>query len=180
MSLKTHLAGSVNIYYILTALAIGVCFHVPLQKSLAALSAYRPTNMRSQMISWRGADLLLDCYNANPSSMNAMLDDLQSITDKKLVLVIGGMREMGGSEHREHAALLRKIAKLEPYEAFFIGPEFAPFENQILKKGWFFYTDVATALSETVSYIPPKKSLIFAKGSNGNAVQKFFDIVKIS
>ncbi len=172
---KTYFSGSVNIQNILSACVIGVEFGVPVSSIQKAVCNYKPTNFRADVRTWQGHTLILDCYNANPTSMELTLSDMRLVTGPK-VLILGGMREMGEHEFAEHKKLLNLIQTTNPTRVILIGPEFSRLGKVIAKKGWNWYTDSDIARESLSTMKFPKKSLILAKGSYGNSVWKVFGL----
>lgn len=108
----THLPGSYNFENIAAALAIGKYFGVPSDLANGAVSAYNPDNNRSQIIEKGTNSILLDAYNANPSSMSASIQNFINLkTNKQKVVILGDMLELGEEAAAEHKAIGELIAK---------------------------------------------------------------------
>ncbi len=111
-SYETHLPGSYNFENIAAALAIGEYFGVPSDLANLAVSEYNPDNNRSQIIEKGTNSILLDAYNANPSSMSASIQNFINLkTDKQKVVILGDMLELGEEAPSEHRAIGELIAK---------------------------------------------------------------------
>jgi UDP-N-acetylmuramoyl-tripeptide--D-alanyl-D-alanine ligase len=111
-SYKTHLPGSYNFENIAAALAIGQYFGVPSALANQAVAEYNPDNNRSQIIEKGTNSILLDAYNANPSSMSASIQNFINLkTDKQKVVILGDMLELGEEAPAEHQAIGELIAK---------------------------------------------------------------------
>jgi UDP-N-acetylmuramoyl-tripeptide--D-alanyl-D-alanine ligase len=109
---KTHLPGSYNFENIASALAIGQYFGVPADLTCEAVSAYNPDNNRSQLIEKGTNTILLDAYNANPSSMSVSIETFIRLkTDKKKVVILGDMFELGEEAVAEHHLLGELVSK---------------------------------------------------------------------
>ena len=109
---ETHLPGSYNFENIAAALAIGKYFGVPSALADEAVSEYNPDNNRSQIIEKGSNSILLDAYNANPSSMSASIQNFINLkTDKQKVVILGDMLELGEDAPAEHEAIGELIAK---------------------------------------------------------------------
>lgn len=103
---KTNLIGSYNFDNLAAALCIGKYFGIPVKESVAAVMGYQPSNMRSQLVAKRNNLILLDAYNANPSSMEAALTAFAAMGGKKYKMVIlGDMLELGDQAEEEHEKL---------------------------------------------------------------------------
>jgi UDP-N-acetylmuramoyl-tripeptide--D-alanyl-D-alanine ligase len=127
--LKTHLVGAYNLPNVLGAVAVGKHFNVPDEKIKLALENYIPSNSRSQLIEKDGNKIILDAYNANPSSMKAAIENiakmqLQNADANNKVLLLGGMMEMGETSVEEHQALVDLIGKYEWKEVVLVGGDF--------------------------------------------------------
>lgn len=118
--LETHLVGAYNATNVLAALKLGWFFGVPEADARAAVAAYTPANNRSQLVKTERNTLIVDAYNANPSSMAVALDNLALCEGRKLAL-LGDMRELGTDSAAEHSKI---VARLEGFEAYLVGPEF--------------------------------------------------------
>lgn len=107
--ITTHLIGGYNFENIAAALCIGKYFGVPAQQANAAISEYVPGNMRSQVVSKGTNTIILDAYNANPSSMQAAIDNLADMNVSRKVLILGDMFELEEEADAEHFKLGERI-----------------------------------------------------------------------
>ena len=121
LGLETHLVGAYNANNVLAALAIGRHFGVDLEDALQAASDYVPANSRSQMTRTEKNTLILDAYNANPTSMAAALDNFAAVNDPCKVALLGDMRELGADSVQEHVAIVRRLGRLK---TCLVGEEF--------------------------------------------------------
>ncbi len=104
---ESNLAGDFNKINIIAAMKIGDTFGVPLDAIALAIKEYRPALLRSEFLDYRGAHWVVDCYNANPSSMKVAIDSfMQQKSMNKKCLILGGMREMGDYSKSEHQKLV--------------------------------------------------------------------------
>ena len=125
--LKTNLFGKYNGSNVLTALAVGKKFKVPYEDSKKSIENYKPRNNRSQLkLTERGNYLILDAYNANPSSLNLAIDELLSKSGCKL-FIIGSMKELGDISKKEHGLILKKLSD---ENSVFIGAEFMSIKSE--------------------------------------------------
>ena len=106
---QTQLAGDYNLPNVLCAAAVGHFFQVPAHAIKAALEAYTPSNSRSQWMEKDGNDILLDAYNANPSSMQLAIENFARLPATDKVLILGGMAELGSSSLDEHRSIIELI-----------------------------------------------------------------------
>jgi len=143
-SIKTNLVGEYNLPNILLAVAIGKHFNVPDEKIKFALENYLPSNSRSQLIERDGNKIILDAYNANPSSMKAAIENFVNMDGADKVLILGGMMELGSESLKEHQALVDLITKYKWKNVILVGGDFNKinhpylyFENSTHAKEWF-------------------------------------------
>ena len=121
---ETNLVGAYNADNALAALCVGANFGVPEADAIAAIAAYRPANDRSQMVRTGRNTLIVDTYNANPTSMGVALDNFAKTAFEEKTLILGDMLELGGESATEHTAALAKAMTLSK-SIFLVGKEFA-------------------------------------------------------
>lgn len=114
--LQSQLIGSYNLKNILAAICVGRYFEVSPDKVIHAIEAYSPTNNRSQVVKTNRNTILLDAYNANPSSMAAAIENLRCYPSKNKVCILGDMLELGPYADQEHQKILNQLAN-ENFEA---------------------------------------------------------------
>lgn len=143
-SIKTNLVGEYNLPNILLAVAIGKYFNVADDKIKAALENYIPSNSRSQLIEKEGNKIILDAYNANPTSMKAAVENFVKMEGDEKVLILGGMMELGPESRKEHQTLVDLIARYVWKDVVLVGGDFSKvnhtysyFENAAQAKDWF-------------------------------------------
>jgi len=141
--IKSQLVGAYNLPNVLAAISIGLTFEVPIAKIITAIENYTPTNSRSQLIEWKNNKVILDAYNANPSSMQLAIENFAKIENAKKIICIGGMRELGNESQAEHQALIEQIKAAYFEKVILVGKEFENcqhafiyFENSTLAKNW--------------------------------------------
>jgi UDP-N-acetylmuramoyl-tripeptide--D-alanyl-D-alanine ligase len=131
-AVKTALFGDFWRDAVLAAAQIGHQFGVEIADIKEALEAYRPAGLRSQMLDWQGHTLLLDCYNANPSSMEVFVRAAQESPEMPKILILGEMLELGQYSEEEHQHLVEKLIRYERFDhVLLIGKEF--FKKDLLK-----------------------------------------------
>ena len=167
VTLSTHLVGDYNADNVMAALSIAEAFEVPFAKAVAAIEAYVPSNSRSQMVNTGRNTLIIDAYNANPSSMQAALGNFAGTEFQNKVLMLGDMLELGADSENEHIAILKKAMETSPC-IFLVGEEFGravdavrPDPKQVLA-----FPDIE-ALKAYVLEHPLQDCTILIKGSNG-------------
>ena len=125
MTIATNLVGSYNIYNVLAAAVVGKQFNVPAAQIKEAIEHYVPTNSRSQLVEQRGNKVILDAYNANPTSMAAAIENFAKLHAENKMLFIGGMMEMGEDSEKEHAQVIQLINKFPWKDVILVGGDFA-------------------------------------------------------
>jgi UDP-N-acetylmuramoyl-tripeptide--D-alanyl-D-alanine ligase len=123
-SVKTHLVGNYNLPNVLAAITIGQYFKVPNEKIKAAIENYIPTNSRSQLVKWQNNEVILDAYNANPSSMKLAVENFAKLNKANKVVCIGGMRELGANTSLEHQMLIDQLKENNWSDVVLVGAEF--------------------------------------------------------
>lgn len=106
---RTNLVGDYNLPNVLAALAIGEYFKVPPEKMFSSIAAYTPSNHRSQLVKLGTNTIILDAYNANPSSMKLAIENFMRMPGDNKILMIGAMAELGEESIQEHKAIIELI-----------------------------------------------------------------------
>ena len=123
--IKNHLVGDYNRYNIAAAAALGRYFEVDPAAVVAAIGSYEPDNHRSQRMETRQNTLILDCYNANPSSMHAAIENFaQEAETRPKAVILGDMLELGRYASDEHLAVLQQLAENRIREQYLVGANF--------------------------------------------------------
>lgn len=133
MILKTQLVGNYNLPNILAAVAAGKHFSVSDEKIKRAIEEYSPSNSRSQLIKQHGNNIILDAYNANPTSMRAAIENFAALQAKNKVLMLGGMAELGTESLDEHRAIVDLIKKYNWKDVVLVGGDFLKFDHPFTK-----------------------------------------------
>ena len=163
-TLQTQLVGAYNAANVLAALKLAWYFDVPREDALQAIASYVPSNNRSQLVKTQKNTLIVDAYNANPSSMAVALDNLALMKGRKVAL-LGDMRELGADAAAEHD---RIVARLEGMEAYLVGEEFTRAAAGKPYKTFAKSEDLAKYLEEH----PLEGCTILLKGSHSIQMQK--------
>lgn len=119
----THLIGEYNFDNVATALCVGKFFQVDETKANEAIMDYMPSNMRSQIIRKGSNTIILDAYNANPTSMEAALKNFQQMDAMRKVAILGDMNELGQDSEKEHEYIGKILNQLAIDEVYFCGPQ---------------------------------------------------------
>ncbi len=159
---QTHLIGAYNADNALAAVAVGHHFGVAQEDINAALSEYVPTNNRSELRITERNELIVDAYNANPTSMAAALQNFKGIHHDHKMLILGEMRELGAVSEQEHANIIRMIDEMDCKTVWLVGENF----RKVAGDKYVCFKDVEEVKdrlkSESIS-----SRLILIKGSNG-------------
>jgi UDP-N-acetylmuramoyl-tripeptide--D-alanyl-D-alanine ligase len=123
-TIQTQLVGEYNLPNILAAVSIGLYFKVPAEKIKTAIENYAPSNSRSQLLKWKGNDIILDAYNANPSSMQLAIENFAKLNAAHKVVCIGGMKELGTTSIEEHQSLIHLLEKYKWEKVVLVGGDF--------------------------------------------------------
>lgn len=166
---QTQLIGEYNFANALAAIAIGRFFRVEPLKINEALSNYTPQNNRSQLKKTADNTLIIDAYNANPTSMIAALENFKRMNVDHKMLILGDMRELGAESQAEHQKIVGFIHECGFEKVLLVGEQFAATQHS--------YPTYANAqeLIEALKKNKPIKSTILIKGSNGIKLNSIVD-----
>lgn len=167
---QTKLIGSYNIDNLLAAIAVGINFGVDRKKICAALEDYTPSNNRSQMTITEKNHLIVDAYNANPTSMHAALDNFSLIQAEKKMTILGQMGELGEESEKEHRMLVDRLESSGYDEVWLVGDNFKDIACPFRK--FHDVEEVKAAIKEN----RPEGFYILIKGSNSN---KLFELPEL-
>jgi UDP-N-acetylmuramoyl-tripeptide--D-alanyl-D-alanine ligase len=164
-TIETHLIGAYNLYNFLAAVCIGNYFNISAGAIKRGIEEYVPTNNRSQVQGTDRNTLILDCYNANPSSMKAALESFAQIPHERKIAILGDMLELGAVSEAEHSSIIETCNKLS-IPVLTVGIEF-----EAVNKGEHHYRDTSTLIASTVlsSF---ENYLILIKGSRGIGLEQ--------
>jgi len=142
--ISTQLVGEYNLPNVLAAVTVGKFFEVPEGKIKAAIENYTPSNSRSQLIEKDSNKIILDAYNANPSSMKLAIENFAKKSSENKILMLGAMAELGKQSLQEHQEIIDLIKKYSWKEVVLVGGDFLnlshpflSFENSLQAKEWF-------------------------------------------
>lgn len=164
----SNLAGGYNFHNLLSAAAIGLHYGVDPQKIQKALSSYKPENNRSQLVRFDDFKVILDAYNANPSSMELALENLSKYPEEKKIAILGQMNEVGPDSEKEHQSIVDFAIKKGIEEIILVGPNFKDIARG--KNLPHFMT-----AEEAIEHFESKEksgSIILIKGSRSNQLEK--------
>ena len=167
--ISTQLVGEYNLPNVLAAVTIGKFFEVQEKKIISSIEKYTPSNSRSQLIERNSNKIILDAYNANPSSMKLAIENFAGKNEENKILMLGGMAELGKESLQEHQQIVDLIKKYSWKEVALVGGDFLKishpfhsFENYIQAKEWFAQQNFKT-------------SYILVKGSRSMQMEKVLE-----
>jgi UDP-N-acetylmuramoyl-tripeptide--D-alanyl-D-alanine ligase len=172
ISAQTHLTGKYNLGNIMSAIAVGKYFKVPGDKIKMALENYVPSQNRSQYITYKGGKIILDAYNANPSSMEAALNNLFSIPHLNKIAILGDMFELGEEAPYEHKKIADYADNSLLSQVILIGINF---KQVATEKNWVHF-DTAKEAKNYFDSLPFSTALLLIKGSRGMKLESLVEI----
>ncbi|MBQ9555262.1 MAG: UDP-N-acetylmuramoyl-tripeptide--D-alanyl-D-alanine ligase [Muribaculaceae bacterium] len=158
----THLIGSYNLDNVLAAITVGLHFDVNAEQISHAIENYVPSNNRSQLTETEHNHLIVDAYNANPTSMAAALDNFCLMEVSPKMAILGEMRELGASSREEHERMVEKLKSCPFDEVWLVGDEFKDIDCPYRK------FDNVEQVKAAIAEQCPEGHYILIKGSNGN------------
>ena len=176
--LNTQLVGSYNADNVMSAIAVGEQFGVSFEDAVKAVEAYVPSNNRSQMTRTEKNVLIVDAYNANPTSMDAALNNFASVVAERKVAMLGDMLELGDESVAEHITVVRKAISAGLDAVCFVGAEFAAAvsaEGAASESIRCF--DTSQNLADWLSENPITGAAVLIKGSRGTRMEKVITVL---
>lgn len=168
ISISSHLSGDYHLSNIGAAIAVGHHFGLDPDRVATGIESYVPDNMRSQWIDTGRNRVLLDAYNANPTSMEAAIRLVVSMDSQNCLLILGDMFELGTTSSKEHWELLSLIDKLGLEQVMLVGKEFDRFREEFP----FMFFKTFELLQDFLKDFGPTDSLILVKGSRGMRMER--------
>lgn len=172
--IKSNLVGHYNYFNLAAAISIGNYFKVTENQIKTAIEDYEPTNNRSQIINKGTNKIILDAYNANPTSMMAALQSIQKSSSKTTVLFLGDMFELGTEAEKEHQHIVDFLENNPFATTYIVGENFYKTKVTSTNINKFINFD---KLKEELIQNPPKNSLLLIKGSRGMALERITEII---
>lgn len=175
---NTNLVGSYNADNVMAAIAVGQHFGVSLEDAITAVEAYVPSNNRSQMTRTEKNTLIVDAYNANPTSMDAALNNFASVVAECKVAMLGDMLELGDESVAEHVQVVRKAISASLDSVMFVGGEFA---KAVASEGVASESircfDTSQNLADWLAENPITGAAVLIKGSRGTRMEKVITVL---
>ena len=175
---NTNLVGSYNADNVMAAIAVGQHFGVSIEDAITAVEAYVPSNNRSQMTRTEKNTLIVDAYNANPTSMEAALNNFASVIAECKVAMLGDMLELGDESFAEHVQVVRKAISASLDSVMFVGGEFA---KAVASEGVASESircfDTSQNLADWLAENPITGAAVLIKGSRGTRMEKVITVL---
>ena len=169
--IDTQLVGDYNFENVMAAICVGKYFKVDDKDIADALSSYCPTNNRSQVIQTSKNRVVMDAYNANPTSMSFSIKNFRNICKDDNLLILGDMRELGDESQQEHETIIKLLKELKFKNVYLVGPEF----SKCSKNSEYSSFDNVEELAQYLQNNPVAGKDILVKGSNGIHLNKIID-----
>jgi UDP-N-acetylmuramoyl-tripeptide--D-alanyl-D-alanine ligase len=169
---RTRLVGGYNLDNVLAAVAVGLHLGVDPRDAVEAIEAYAPANARSQLLQGKRNTIILDAYNANPSSMNAAITHFAGMPGENKLLVLGEMLELGDHAAAAHDELLARVDALGLHRVILVGRSFESLQNKYTFARRFRDTG---ELADFLRRHPVHSSLVLVKGSRGNKLEQIIE-----
>lgn len=170
--INTQIIGKYNFYNMLAAICIGLYFGVDKKKVNEALEAYKPSNNRSQLEKTNFNTVILDAYNANPTSVRSALESFSEIESNDKLFVLGDMLELGENTKNYHQEIIDLTKELE-LQGVFVGKIY----SSIAEKNKVLSFNTTSKAKDFFSTALPKNNLILLKGSRGIGLEKLIEIL---
>jgi UDP-N-acetylmuramoyl-tripeptide--D-alanyl-D-alanine ligase len=171
-TIATSLVGGYNLPNVLAAVSIGHYFKVPYEQMKKAIETYQPSNSRSQMVTHGTTKIIVDAYNANPSSMKLAIENFAQVPGDGKILVLGAMAELGGESLQEHEAVVDELKKHNWKQVLLVGGDFAKLEHP--------YRQMASAdeAGRWLQQQPLDGACLLLKGSRSMQIEKVMTYIK--
>lgn len=174
VEIQTHLIGLYNANNINAALCIGKYFEVDTKDIKDSLESYIPDNNRSQLLSKGTNNIILDAYNANPSSMAVAIENFNQLEKSNKIMILGDMFELGSESQKEHKAIVELVASSNITICHFVGHEF--YETKIINDKLIFH-DTFDSLSNALEDKIIENATLLIKGSRGMALERILSLL---
>ena len=172
--IKTQLAGNYNFENVLAAICVAICMDVKIENLNHAIADYTPANNRSQILKTQRNHLIVDAYNANPSSMQVAFDNFLSLKVSPKMAIIGEMKELGEYSREEHQKLVDRLRESAIDKVILCGENFQ--NTRLIAPEWKVYQNT----QELLDYLKSEKISeyhILIKGSRANQLEKTLEFL---
>lgn len=174
VEIQSNLIGKYNATNIAAAIAVGKYFKVDTPKIKNAIENYIPTNNRSQILEKNSNKIILDAYNANPSSMKVAIENFLDLEGDSKMMILGDMFELGKESLQEHKNIISLLENQSEIEVFLVGNDF--YTNRIENKNIQFF-QTFEQLKDYLSTLTINNKTILIKGSRGMALERILDVI---
>lgn len=176
LNVVSQLVGEYNTANICAALTIGFHFGVPIHSAIEGITSYVPSNHRSQLVLHHDHSVVLDAYNANPSSMEVAINNFnRNYSTHPKIYILGAMYELGEDSLEEHLKILKKLQSLNETYVILVGHDFEVFKSEFPE---FHFFENTTLFIEWLKKTHFEKSYILIKGSRAVALEKVLEFIK--
>ncbi|MGB0427931.1 MAG: UDP-N-acetylmuramoyl-tripeptide--D-alanyl-D-alanine ligase [Flavobacteriales bacterium] len=176
--ISSQLFGSHNAQNIAAACAIGSFLDINSEDIKSAIETYQPKNNRSQVLKTEKNTLILDAYNANPTSMYVALDHFLNLNIDSKICILGDMLELGSEEEQEHKASVEQVfEKLDGLKrVFFVGEAFCKLQDQYTHNNCSWHKDIETCKAELKTLVIENQHILL-KGSRGIGLEQLIPLL---
>ena len=157
----------------MAAICIGNYFGLSPEQINKGIENYIPANNRSQVVKSGSNTILMDAYNAYPSSVEAALENFEKIKAEKKIIILGEMLELGETSPKEHEHVIDSVGKMKLTQTYFVGKNFLSLQEKYPQHSYF--KDV-NELADFLKKNPIIYSTILVKGSRGNKLEKLSEV----
>ena len=175
LTIRTNLIGGYNLDNVLAAMCVSSYLDISAAQAIAAIEGYQPSNNRSQLKKTERNTLVIDAYNANPTSMRASIENFALLELPGKVLMLGDMLELGADSVQEHMEILSLAVQKGFEKIFLVGAEFAKAYDQLqgqLQQGEIMLLNDSLLLQEHLKEKPLSGCSILIKGSRGKRLER--------
>lgn len=174
VQIRSNMIGIYNAANISAAIAMGIYFQVSVAECKHAIEQYIPENNRSQMIRKGSVDIILDAYNANPSSMRVAVDNFLQLQGTRKIMILGDMFELGSESIAEHEIIVQYLVNADDVECHFVGKDF--YSVQVQRRNFHFHEDYDSFAAQFTLKID-NPALMLIKGSRGMALERVLELI---
>ncbi|MBE6238145.1 MAG: UDP-N-acetylmuramoyl-tripeptide--D-alanyl-D-alanine ligase [Bacteroidales bacterium] len=173
--ISTNLVGSYNADNVMAALCVGCHFGVSFDQAVKAVEAYMPSNNRSQMMKTERNTLIVDAYNANPTSMAAALDNFSTVQADYRIAMLGDMLELGDDSLHEHQEIIGKALACGAQKICLVGEEFRKALDKSVETGNLMHFMTSEDLADWIGTEDISGAVVLIKGSRGVKMEKIIE-----
>jgi UDP-N-acetylmuramoyl-tripeptide--D-alanyl-D-alanine ligase len=167
--IQTNLVGDYNLPNVLAAVAVGKYFKVKGERIKTSIENYTPTNSRSQLTQKKSNKIILDAYNANPSSMKAAIENFAKVDGHEKILALGAMAELGADSLKEHQNIIKEIDKYQWKDVILVGGDFTKVDHTYRT------FNSSSEAGQWLHNMQPSNAFFLIKGSRSMQMEKLLD-----